>query len=49
MIKFLPDTTALSHWIEPGSPVLQTDAVPSEPPGKPNINNTNLSIVCKIR
>ena len=22
-------------WIEPGSPTLQADALPSEPPGKP--------------
>ena len=25
--------------IEPGSPALQTDALPSEPPGKPNYYN----------
>ena len=24
-------------WIEPGSPTLQSDALPSEPPGKPNL------------
>ena len=28
--------------IEPGSPKLQTDALPSEPPGKPNKNDKSL-------
>ena len=32
--------------IEPWSPALQADALPSEPPGKPNIPKTN--IVCKL-
>ena len=26
--------------IEPGSPALQADALPSEPPGKPNVIKT---------
>ena len=32
--------------IEPWSPALQADALPSELPGKPNIPKTN--IVCKL-
>ena len=27
--------------IKPGSPTLQADALPSEPPGNPRYNNTN--------
>ena len=34
-------------WIEPGSPTLQADALPSKPPGKPQgiyLEKTNLKI-----
>ena len=34
-----------NQGIEPGSPALQADALPSEPPGKPNVIN----YISKIR
>ena len=30
--------------IEPQSPALQVDSLPSEPPGKPNIQNRDIAI-----
>ena len=33
-----PSPDLLDPGIEPGSPVLQADSVPSEPPGKPHYN-----------
>ena len=32
--------------IEPGSPALQTDSFPSEPPGKPHFSSQGFSFVC---
>ena len=33
--------------IEPGSPALQADSLPSEPPGRPNIDNKSVQICRK--
>ena len=42
---YLPDL-----GIEPGSPTLQTDALPSEPLGNPFvINNSSLTMLCLIQ
>ena len=36
--------------IEPGSPTLQADALPSEPPGNPFVsNNSSLTMLCQIQ
>ena len=32
--------------IEPVSPVLQEDSLPSEPPGKPNTHYNSVQIIC---
>ena len=37
-MPFLSSGDLLNPGIEPGSPVLQADALPSEPPGKPREN-----------
>ena len=37
-LPFLSPGDLLNPGIEPGSPVLQADALPSEPPGKPREN-----------
>ena len=37
-LPFLSSGDLLNPGIEPGSPVLQADALPSEPPGKPREN-----------
>ena len=36
--------------MEPGSPALQTDALPSEPPGNPEVNKgtPNRGLICQI-
>ena len=39
-LPFLPSGDLPDPGIEPGSPVLQLDSLPSEPPGKPYISAT---------
>ena len=34
--------------IEPGSPALQADSLPSEPPGEPSMNETHVKLETKI-
>ena len=43
-LPFPPPGDLLDPGIEPGSPTLQTDALPSEPPGKQGIRKTYLYI-----
>ena len=39
-VPFLPPGALLDPGIEPGSPELQANSLPSEPPGKPYISAT---------
>ena len=43
-LPFPPPGDLLDPGIEPGSPALQADALPSEPPGKRGIKKTYLYI-----
>ena len=43
-LPFPPPEDLLDPGIEPGSPALQADALPSEPPGKQGIKKTYLYI-----
>ena len=37
----------LPTWIKPGSPALQVDSLPSEPPGKPTLQEINYTLIEK--
>ena len=37
----------LPTWIEPGSPALQVDSLPSEPPEKPTLQEINYTLIEK--